>query len=360
MKFAKDFFPNYQPPFPLLSAKYFQDDLFNRYQIIYNPNEIELEELCSLIIEKQQSVLVILNTIEDTRDLYYLLVEQYSEEELYLLNTHFTPNDRKRKIQDIKDRLKRNELTILISTQLIEAGVDIDFPVLYRDFAIIPSIVQSAGRCNRNGRLSEVGQVHLFHLFNKGKKRAELIYRGNDKELLRFTREHFSEGVHAENSLFELQKSFFGRIQSELHFAKHTQNSPSLDFDFLQDIQEAQYSKIGKFRLIDRQVYGEEVQYFVPQSKDDDRFEHLLNLHHELIDIYRNGAADRSKLRLKKKQIKNFLKSIAGDIVQVRLKTDQARPEICNEESYFNIYKISSSSYNSDTGVTLREAVNII
>ena len=360
VKFAKDFFPNYQPPFPLLSTEHFQNDLFNRYQISYRQSEIELKELGDLIIEEQQSLLVILNTIEDTRDLYRLLEGQFQHEELHLLNTHFTPNDRKRKIQTIKDRLEHDKLTILISTQLIEAGVDIDFPVLYRDFATIPSIVQSAGRCNRNGKLSTLGQVYFFHLVNKGKNRANLIYRGKDKELLGFTQKALAEGTYSENSLFKLQKSFFDSVQSELHFAKHTQNSPSLNFDFLRDIQEVQYGKIGKFRLIDRQVYGEEVQYFVPEDENDDRFEQLLVLQEELFEAYRNKNTNQSELRLKKKKLKNFLKSIAGDIVQVRLKTNQARPLLSSEKNYFDLYKISDLSYNEDRGVTLSEAVNII
>lgn len=54
-----------------------------------------------------------------------------------LLNTHFIPSDRSQKIYIAKEKLCQGDKVVLISTQLIEAGVDIDFPVLYRDFATI-------------------------------------------------------------------------------------------------------------------------------------------------------------------------------------------------------------------------------
>jgi CRISPR/Cas system-associated endonuclease/helicase Cas3 len=73
------------------------------------------------------------------------------------------PVHRKEKITEIKERLtKQPDLpTRVISTQLIEAGVDIDFPCVWRSAAGLDSIIQSAGRCNRNGKL-QTGIVYVF------------------------------------------------------------------------------------------------------------------------------------------------------------------------------------------------------
>ena len=71
------------------------------------------------------------------------------------------PVHRRVKIADIKNRLKEGKDCRVISTQLIEAGVDIDFPVVYRTMTGIDSIAQAAGRCNREGKLSE-GEVFIF------------------------------------------------------------------------------------------------------------------------------------------------------------------------------------------------------
>jgi CRISPR-associated endonuclease/helicase Cas3 len=69
---------------------------------------------------------------------------------------------RSRIIADIKERLTRGDSCRVISTQLVEAGVDMDFPVVYRALAGLDSINQAAGRCNREGNKTELGEVQVF------------------------------------------------------------------------------------------------------------------------------------------------------------------------------------------------------
>lgn len=349
---AKKFFPDYEKPNPLLPLSYFDNDLFNRYQIEFEKEPLDIETLRDSILSEDQSVLVILNTIDDTKELFKKLQDELEIDELILLNTHFTPKHRKLKIYLAKRRLRQNKRIVVVSTQLIEAGVDIDFPVLYRDFATVASIVQSAGRCNRNGKLDSFGRVKLFKLQNKGKIRSDIIYQGKDKEILRFTKESFTEKQYQEKELLAVQKEFFNRIQSELNFAQHSQNGINPDLDFIKDITECQFDKIGKFQLIDKQLFGEEIQYFVSRNQKDEKFENLLTLQDELIDLMKKNA-DRNTIRQKKKSIEMQLKRMSGQIVQIRLNRNQIKPLQGSERHYFNLFEINGNSYSFVKGVDL-------
>jgi CRISPR-associated endonuclease/helicase Cas3 len=105
--------------------------------------------------------------------------------------------------------LKNNEKILVSSTQLIEAGVDFDFPSVYREIAPLESIIQSAGRCNREGRMDEMGNVSLFSLWrkmpesNKQYSLAEFansLYKG--KEELLFEHDFFKEYYRKALNLF--------------------------------------------------------------------------------------------------------------------------------------------------------------
>lgn len=349
---ARKFFSDYQKPTPLLPLHYFNHDLFNRYSITRVIEDIDVESLKERILQENKSVLVILNTIDDTKDLFRLLQNEVENEELLLLNTHFTPQHRKLKIYLAKRRLREKKRTVLISTQLIEAGVDIDFPVLYRDFAIVSSIVQSAGRCNRNGKLDSSGKVILFNLHKNRKSRAKLIYQGKDKDILTFTQQALLSDTYEEKELIEVQQNFFNRIQSELLFARHSQNSPKLEFDFLKDITKCKYEKIGHFQLIDKEIYGKEKQYFIPKNDKDKLFDKLLELHNQLIDLFK-VKSDFVAIKRKKKEIEIHIKRMSNQIIQIRLKKNQTYPLLGCSKSYFNLSLIDSNCYSFVTGVDL-------
>lgn len=355
---AKEFFFDYKTPKKLLPLSYFNEEIFNRYKIQKLYESLNLVDLKELILLENKSVLVILNTIDDTKKLFELLLEKMQCDELILLNTHFTPKDRKAKIALAKNRLEQTKKIVVISTQLIEAGVDIDFPILYRDMATVASIVQSAGRCNRNGKLHEKGKVVLFDLKgDNGKLRSELIYRGKDKDLIRFTRDSFIDDLYQEKNLLNIQKSFFKRIQSELHFAKHwkcnNNDFSTPDWNFMKDIKECMYEEIGKFQLIEKQEYGEECQYYVAENEDDDNFELLLEKQDILISLLHNHS-DISEIRDAKKEIEIHLKKMANQIVQIRLKNEPQKQALRgSDDSYFDLWKINLSKYSFSKGVDL-------
>ena len=115
----------------------------------------------ALEIEKHPQVLCIVNTRAAARDIWQAL----GDTNAIHLSTHLCGAHRLKRIAEIKQRLLANEDCRVVSTQLIEAGVDVDFPVVLRAFAPLDSIVQAAGRCNRNMNL-ERGQVIVFKPIN--------------------------------------------------------------------------------------------------------------------------------------------------------------------------------------------------
>lgn len=347
----KTFFYDYKKPSPLLPLTYFEKELFNRYEIKYDSESIELQQLKERILNEDKSILVILNTIDDTKDLYNELSDVYGNETLILLNTHFTPNDRKIKIETAKKRLRNNERVIIISTQLIEAGVDIDFPIVYRDFTTVASIVQSAGRCNRNGKMQEKGKVVVFRLKNRDRIRYDLIYRGKDKVWIEYTQNSFVDSNYQEKDLLTVQKAFFNQIQSKSLFGVYGND---LQNNFITDIKECMFEKIGRFRLIDDEFYGEQKRYYIAENEYDNSFEVLLNKQSELIDLLRNNS-NISIIKAKKKEIELHLKRMSNRIVQVRLKKDQNGP-LPVSESYFDLCKISENDYTFEEGVKLNGA----
>ncbi len=115
-------------------------------------------------IASHDCVLTIVNARKHARDLFRLLPEDGAEH----LSALMCAEHRSTVIKRIKARseAKREGHDVrplrVISTQLVEAGVDIDFPVVYRALAGMDSIAQAAGRCNREGKLPGLGQVHVF------------------------------------------------------------------------------------------------------------------------------------------------------------------------------------------------------
>lgn len=357
---AKKLFKEYTSPSELLNLDYFDHHLFNRYKIEFHKNRIGTDQLAEMILQENQSVLVIVNTIDDSKELFYKLSETLEKNEIVLLNTHFTPNDRKYKIDYVKLRLQYGKRIILISTQLIEAGVDIDFPVLYRDMAIIPSIVQSAGRCNRNGNLAGLGRVVVFNLEKNNKLRSELLYRGDDAILLRKTKEYLKEDSYLENNLFSVQKNFFSFLGKGLVFGEHNQKKPAASINFTRDINTLAFDTIGKFRLIDEDAFGEEFRCYVPINSDDRSFDFLIELDEKLKKVCNvpKNVKDFKKIMSAKFAVEEQLKRMTNQIVQIRLKKNDVPP--LSRKNYNELHLIGLEDYDDITGIKIDSSNQII
>lgn len=155
-------------------------DSFKRTELEISAEEYGTEELSVFLQERaaeHESVLVILNTKTVVRKLYESLKTSFLEEELFHLSTSMCAAHRKDLLTKITERLKGNKRVICISTQLIEAGVDVSFPCVIRSYAGLDSIAQAAGRCNRHGE-SEISTVYVINHIEEDVSKLTDIEKG--------------------------------------------------------------------------------------------------------------------------------------------------------------------------------------
>ncbi|TKJ40971.1 CRISPR-associated helicase/endonuclease Cas3 [candidate division TA06 bacterium B3_TA06] len=113
-------------------------------------------------LKTNERVLCVVNLKRHALDLFDKLKGQgCNEDDLFHLSTNMCPEHRKEVLGEVRNRLEKSKPCRLTSTQCIEAGVDVDFPLVYRAWGPLDSIAQAAGRCNREGK-SDIGMVHVF------------------------------------------------------------------------------------------------------------------------------------------------------------------------------------------------------
>ncbi|OJH37900.1 CRISPR-associated endonuclease Cas3'' [Cystobacter ferrugineus] len=110
----------------------------------------------------EPDVLAIVHRRADARELCEALDRRMEDTSTSHLSALMCPRHRSEVLAGLKARKARGEPIRLVSTQLVEAGVDVDFPVVYRALGGLDSLAQAAGRCNREGRLSGLGELRVF------------------------------------------------------------------------------------------------------------------------------------------------------------------------------------------------------
>ena len=170
---------------------------------------ISWPELAEKLVAAPQSLCVV-NTTKDARELFKL-VRQPDSSASFHLSARMCPAHRQEKLAEIRRRLdpKINQPCRLVSTQLIEAGVDVDFPIAFRALGPLDSLIQTAGRCNREGRHSNPCSVIVFRPQDGGHlpKGYEQVMKITESFLARF--EEARSRIH--------QPSFYAQYFAELY-----------------------------------------------------------------------------------------------------------------------------------------------
>lgn len=222
--------------------KYFQQ--FKRTKLIPKLNNITIDEFVDEFIDslEEKSYLLVCNTIKQSIELYRQLAGLGRK--VYYLSTNILPKHRRARIDEIESQLENGENIILVSTQVVEAGVDLDFDLVIRDIGPLDSIIQCAGRCNRNNR-SEVGQVYVYSMIDEqGRQYARYVY-GNS--LINITKDILGDiDIIYENEYLHLINTYFDRVKRD--------KSMQVSEDFIKainnlDFSQSEYS-LDRFSLI--------------------------------------------------------------------------------------------------------------
>ncbi len=194
------------------SHKYFESLSRTRIITDFRRKQTVDEFVDALELNGENSYLFIINTIACGRKMCEKLSQKYPDEEILFLNTLMTPNSRRIAI----DRIKKGEYRLVVSTQLVEAGVDIDFDIVYRDFAPLPSLFQSAGRGNREGDPDKTGLIYIITLVDdeKGSRYCDMVYTQSVVDLA-ITEKVLQLDVYEEVEFIQVIQDYFRQISSE-------------------------------------------------------------------------------------------------------------------------------------------------
>ena len=144
-------------------AKYFVP--FDRVDYHLEQQTVTSQELADRLAA-EHSVLCVVNSRKDAGQVYRALrdLPKVKADEVIHLSRSMCSAHLRKAIETIKERMREGKPTKVISTQLIEAGVDLDFPCVWRAHSGLGSIIQAGGRCNREGKMERRGQVFVFSL----------------------------------------------------------------------------------------------------------------------------------------------------------------------------------------------------
>ena len=178
-------------------------DKLKETEIITVEKPIDYEVLWNNF-ENADQVLIVFNTVRKALTMYEYVTSQTNRENVFYLSADLSSEHKLEVIDEIKNRIKENRPCVLISTQCIEAGVDLDFANGAREYAPLPSVVQTAGRINRNGK--HPGKFIVFGL--EDQTYPNITYR-NEAEVTKYLAQKYN-GLQL-NSL-ELMDEYYKQI----------------------------------------------------------------------------------------------------------------------------------------------------
>ncbi|WP_417123781.1 CRISPR-associated helicase Cas3' [Ruminococcus bicirculans (ex Wegman et al. 2014)] len=275
-----------------------------------------------------KNALIVVNTKKTAAELYNLV-----QGEKYHLSANMTPAHRSRVIEVVRKKLKKGEYITVVSTSLVEAGVDLDFNTVFRQLSGLDSILQAGGRCNREGKDAK-GYVYVFDIDETYRKGSDLAMRINKtKGLLEKYQDITSYDCIKEyyDGIFDFNQS---RI-AENSIAKYNEQSNSFD---RQGLMSPYSIPFRSYAMQFEYISADTISLVIDDPNDQTC--------HKLVETLRNG--DMSVRRALQKYSVSVYMNVFKDLYsQGVLKDHGTGIFILENQSY----------YNNETGLDTQAAM---
>jgi CRISPR-associated endonuclease/helicase Cas3 len=279
--------------------------------------------------------LCIVNTRKHALELYKLLKGEGN----FHLSTLMCPEHRREILAEIRDRLIKRLPCRVVSTRLIEAGVDVDFPIVYRMICGVDSIIQAAGRCNREGKLENelkekiLGHVHVFEPEEEYVKRQPPCFKQEIEITNQIIKQY--EDISAPEAIYEYFNRLYNYkgeqgLDSKNIFKRFEAGAEKIKFDF--DFE----TIANEFRIIEENT-------------------------RPIIIPFNNKALELIEQLKYKKFYGNIIRSLQGYTVNVYDKEFEALSEVGKLESPNpHIYALANiCDYDNNLGLKIEERLGI-
>lgn len=275
-----------------------------------------------------KNALIVVNTKKTAAELYYLV-----QGEKYHLSANMTPAHRSRVIEVVRKKLENGEHITVVSTSLVEAGVDLDFNTVFRQLSGLDSILRAGGRCNREGK-DDKGYVYVFDIDETYRKGSDLAMRINKtKGLLEKYQDITSYDCIKEyyDGIFDFNQS---RI-AENSIAKYNEQSNSFD---RQGLMSPYSIPFRSYAMQFEYISADTISIVIDDPNDQTC--------HELVETLRNG--DMSVRRALQKYSVSVYMNVFKDLYSQGVLNDHGTGIFILE---------NQSYYNNETGLTTEAAM---
>lgn len=321
--------------------QFMRKDVFNRVKLTVKTDKMSLEEFGNYFSGdfNDDNVLVVMNTKRSAFEFYNILKDnkKFDDYKKVCLTTLLIPKDRRKYINSIKQELKDGTKLIVVSTQLVEAGVDVSFKKVYRDFGPLDSVIQVAGRCNRNGEFGELGgEMQLVRLLTgKGKEYSNFIY---SPTLIQWTGDALEKDKYESINFVNIAKKYFAKF-----------NSKGISNDLLEEIKKLDYDKIkDDFELIEDNYATEDI-YVLTSENAQEKMDRMLDLRDRIF----KGGSDCDNKRWELEKIKNELRQYMISLGERDL--EKIKDCFDDEGKYIKYirYENASKVYSLESGIDI-------